>query len=315
MAGRMKKKKEHRKRKNIIFVRPTLKFRYHILLYLFTTLFSVLSIIFSQKQCSNFIIAIVVYVLAGTGLTISCLYLKQDLSKDIRHKTISLLENYSLSKRLYHDYQFRTEVMTSCSFLINVFYAVSNAVYGICKHSPWLGTLSAYYIFLSIMRFWIVRYTAKKEKYIRHNNTWDYLQKEVRIYRNTGAALSIMTIALAGAVVLLLHQKGGYSYAGYLIFVVAAYTFYKVIISVVHMIRAKKMKSILLITIRNIGYADSLVSVLALQTAMFASFGGETTEAFKRQMNGITGALICVMILSIGIYMVVNSQKAVKKIL
>lgn len=168
---------------------------------------------------------------------------------------------------------------------------------------------------MSIMRFWIVRYTAKKEKYIRHNNTWDYLQKEVRIYRNTGAALSIMTIALAGAVVLLLHQKGGYSYAGYLIFVVAAYTFYKVIISVVHMIRAKKMKSILLITIRNIGYADSLVSVLALQTAMFASFGGETTEAFKRQMNGITGALICVMILSIGIYMVVNSQKAVKKIL
>lgn len=137
----MKKKKEHRKRKNIIFVRPTLKFRYHILLYLFTTLFSVLSIIFSQKQCSNFIIAIVVYVLAGTGLTISCLYLKQDLSKDIRHKTISLLENYSLSKRLYHDYQFRTEVMTSCSFLINVFYAVSNAVYGICKHSPWLGCL------------------------------------------------------------------------------------------------------------------------------------------------------------------------------
>lgn len=42
------------------------------------------------------------------------------------------------------------------------------------------------------------------------------------------------------------------------------------------------------------------VSILTLQTAMFAAFGnGE--EGLIRQMNGMTGAVVCLMVLGLGI--------------
>lgn len=133
------------------------------------------------------------------------------------------------------------------------------------------------------------------------------------VYRNTGVLLSFITIVLAGAVILLVNQEGGKSYQGYMIFVVAMYTFYKAIISIINIIRARKMQSPLLVTIRDIGYADALVPVLSLQTAMFSSFG-EESSIDPALMNGITGACVCTMTLAIGIYMICSAGRQRKRI-
>ena len=69
---------------------------------------------------------------------------------------------------------------------------------------------------------------------------------------------------LDGAVVLLVHNEGGKSYPGTLVLAVGAYTFYKIIMSVIHMVKAKRLKSPLLVAVRNIGYVDALVSMLSL---------------------------------------------------
>ncbi len=55
-------------------------------------------------------------------------------------------------------------------------------------------------------------------------------------------------------------------------------------------------------TLRNIGYADALVSLLSLQTALLAEFGGET-QIPMFWANGLTGTAVCVMILLMGSYM------------
>ena len=49
-----------------------------------------------------------------------------------------------------------------------------------------------------------------------------------------------------------------------------------------------------LITIRNIGVADALVSMLTLQTTMLASFQ-DTSTIDANQMNGITGLAVCIL--------------------
>ena len=93
----------------------------------------------------------------------------------------------------------------------------------------------------------------------------------------------------------------------------AMYTFYKAIIAVVNIVKVRKLQSPLLVTIRNIGYADALVSVLSLQTAMFVSFG-ENSDVDPGVMNGITGTCVCIMILAIGIYMIYSSGRKIKRI-
>ena len=70
----------------------------------------------------------------------------------------------------------------------------------------------------------------------------------------------------------------------------------------------KKQKSPLLRILRKIGYVDACVSILMLQTAMFDSFGKEQ-EAFIKLMNGVTGAVVTVLVLSLGIQGICVSRK------
>lgn len=292
------------------FTLPKLRVGFRLLLYAITLFFCVLSIAETVYGYFSFMVDIVIYVVAAVSLTVACFYLIQNIKEGIRRSLRAVTEGNVLVNRVYSDYRFRTVLFTFFSFLLNLFYAVSNGIFGIINHSAWLGTLSAYYIFLSIMRSGAVRYERKLSKEEPDRNL---KMQEWKVYRNTGILLALITIALGGTVILLVNREGGKSYQGYMIFVVAMYTFYKVIISVVNMVRARKMKSPLLVTIRNIGYADALVSLLSLQTAMFASFG-ENSNINPQVMNAITGTCVCIMILAIGIYMIYSSGRQLKRI-
>lgn len=72
------------------------------------------------------------------------------------------------------------------------------------------------------------------------------------------------------------------------------------------------MQSPILITIRNIGVADALVSVLTLQMTMLASFQERSTMNIN-QMNAITGLGVCILISLLGASMIYYSYKRNKK--
>lgn len=289
---------------------PKLPMGVRLLLYFITLLFGILSIAETIYEHFYYAVDIFIYVVAACSLAVTCYYLTKDITGAGKKIVRLAIEGNAFINRIYSDYRYRTVLFTLFSFLLNMIFAISNGIFGILNHSPWLGTLSAYYIFLSIMRFGTVRYERKVSK---EKPDKDLIIQELNVYRNTGILLALITIALGGAVILLVNHEGGKSYPGYMIFVVAMYTFYKAIISVINIVRARKLKSPLLVTIRNIGYADALVSVLSLQTAMFESFG-ENSNIEPWVMNGITGACVCIMILAIGIYMIYSSGRQKKLI-
>ena len=72
------------------------------------------------------------------------------------------------------------------------------------------------------------------------------------------------------------------------------------------------MEPYLLSITRRIGYIDACVSILTLQTAMFASFA-EGEEAFVKLMNGITGTAVCLMVLGLGIQGVWRDMTVIKQ--
>jgi len=67
------------------------------------------------------------------------------------------------------------------------------------------------------------------------------------------------------------------------------------------------LKSPLLVAVRNVGYADALVSMMSLQAALLVSFGDG--EPDPRLMNGISGAAVCGTVSLIGIYMIYSSGR------
>lgn len=82
--------------------------------------------------------------------------------------------------------------------------------------------------------------------------------KEIQVYRDCGTLFIVMTGALSGNVILLMHFKGGKHYPGVAIFAVAAYTFYKTIISIVNLIKARRIKAPLLMAIRCIQISSKM---------------------------------------------------------
>ena len=59
--------------------------------------------------------------------------------------------------------------------------------------------------------------------------------------------------------------------------------------------------------------AAALFSMLFLETAMFAQFGGETSPELKQIMIMLTGAGICIVVVSMAFYMIVQTTKEIKQ--
>ena len=130
------------------------------------------------------------------------------------------------------------------------------------------------------------------------------VQAEKRILpMAAGILLLVLNFALTGVILLTIAQDTARRYSEIVVISIATYTFYKIIMAVVNMVKVRKMQSPVLITIRNIGVADALVSMLTLQATMLASFQGKGGLDANR-MNAITGMVVCVLILALGVSMI-----------
>ena len=100
-----------------------------------------------------------------------------------------------------------------------------------------------------------------------------------------------------------------FEYAGLMIYVVATFTFYKFILSIYNIFKARKQDDLYIQTIRNINLASALISIVVLQVAMFQAFSPENNTSIA---NAITGGAISLIILSLGIFMIIKYNKTLE---
>ena len=244
-----------------------------------------------------FFVGILIYVSAAVCLTL-CTICYIYKFRYVKNEVVTpYVRKHRILNRLVQDVKLRAVLTALPGMGISLIFAVFNDVIGFLAKSAWYGSLAAYYMILCVMRFHAVSYAQKF--YFKKDSKEELARCEKRIYRNCGRLLVVMSIALGGAVIMLVYGEGGKTYPGLIIYAVAFYTFYKLVMAIVNMVKGK---SYLLMTLRNIGYADALVSMLSLQTALLAEFGGEM-EVSVSAVNGLTGTAVCVMILLMGSFM------------
>lgn len=289
---------------------PVLRFPYRILLYLLAVIFIMLALLNAAINCFPFIAGILIYVLAAGTLSASCYYMIHTIRQYIREKIKPAIAANPYTGRVIKDYRLRTFLFAVPGMVSNMIFAIFNGLIGIASHSPWFGTLSAYYILLSIMRAGVVK---QERKIAAVKDEKEHRERELAVYYRNSILFLLMAAVLAGAVILLENAQGGKHYPGFMIYAAAAYTFYKVIMSSIQVIKVGKRKSPLLSITRRIGYIDGCVSILTLQTAMFASFA-EEQQFFTKIMNGLTGSAVCLMVLFMGIQGVCMTGKIKREI-
>ncbi|MDR1699938.1 MAG: hypothetical protein LBR68_01975 [Lachnoclostridium sp.] len=223
----------------------------------------------------------------------------------------TFLYSHTYSRRYLTDISYRIRISLLSSLGTNLLYAAVKLISGIYYASFWYGADAIYYIVLSVARVLLTRYMRKDGHSVLSEER--NLKKEYRVYRSCGILLFVLNAALTGVVYQIAKQNMGYSYPGLLIYVVATYTFVILTVSIVNVVKFRKMNSPVFSAVKLVGLAKALVAVFALQSAMFASFN-ERGADFERLMNSIFGGLVCLSIFAMAVIMVTRANNNLKKL-
>lgn len=223
-----------------------------------------------------------------------------------KHPFVIKLRNTSVGRRFFCDVRFRTEVFLYQGLLINLLYIAMKMFSGIYYRSFWFIALAFYYILLAAMRSMLL-YQRKKQ------SNKELMENEFFRYRLCGVMLLIMNQALVGIVIFMVRQNKGFDYPGILIYAMALYVFYSIITAVVDLIKFRKHGSPIMSAAKAINLVAAMVSILSLETAMLARFG-EDNEEFRAIMTGVTGGVVCIIVIGMAIFMIWKSTKQLKKL-
>lgn len=228
-----------------------------------------------------------------------------------RRQAAALACRYPVVSRLQQDVRLRAFSTGLLSLLVNGMLAFSKMVAGWQHSSAWLAALGAYYLVLCVTRamlLWQSRAAAaQSDPHYR-------LRQEWKAYRRCGGMLIIQSVALQGVTLQIVRKEQGFAYGGYWIYVVALYDFYCLTAALVFLVRSRKRHAPVVWALRYVSLAVSLVSMLSLQTAMFASFGQDTPSEMRRQMNLITDTAVCVLLVVLGLVMMVTAGRKLRQL-
>lgn len=239
-------------------------------------------------------------IITVTGIAGVVRLIRQGVNK---HPLVRKMLGIPLVSRYLKEDMFRAETALYQGFFINLLYAGIKMFSGILYRSVWFITLAVYYIFLAVMRASLLHYVRKTGK--NEISEW-------RRYRLCGVILVLMNVALAGIVILVVHENSGFEYPGLLIYVMAMYAFYAAITAVWNVVKFRRYGSPVMSAAKVINLTAALVSMLSLETAMLTQFGAADDPMFRRIMTASTGAGISILVLGMAVFMIVHSTKQLR---
>lgn len=209
------------------------------------------------------------------------------------------------TNRYLTDIYYKTHIKLYASMFANFLYIAVNAISAYVYQTHWFAIFAAYYGIIAMMRLLLVSYIEK-------NNIGENYKGELKRSRVCAYILMTVNITLSGTVLMMIYYDRGFSYRGYLIYVMAIYTFYTTISAIVEIVKFRRYSSPIMSVSKVIKLATALFSMLFLETAMFAQFGQDTPDKVKKLMIMATGAGICVIVVTMSIYIIVRSSQKLK---
>ncbi len=221
---------------------------------------------------------------------------------EIKSRVLSWAERHPFWGRAVHEYGFRIILISALSFVINVAFAVYNGVVAVLISSIWFGALAAYYILLILLRGAILIYHAWRGRAVKRGTDKIFL-RDTKIYGICGAILILLPVALSFAILQMVRFDDSFVHTGITIYAYAAYVFFKITMAIYNLVKTRKAKEMTVRASNCINLADAMVSVLALQTAMFREFGADMGSTVPI-MNATVGGVVCTLTALLGVIMI-----------
>lgn len=96
---------------------------------------------------SDTVLGYIMYPISALSLSF-LVYCLVTFVPQLKNQIIKTMKKFKFTNELLESYGYRTVIFASCSFIINIAYAVVHAVIAIMSGSIWFGALAAYYTLL-----------------------------------------------------------------------------------------------------------------------------------------------------------------------
>lgn len=273
--------------------------------------FAALILIFASEQTES-ALAYPVYLMSAYSLAVLIAALPV-LAKRIRQHKANLLNRSKLMQKIassafgdqyLHDPAFRGSVSIYQGMIVNFLYVLFRIAAGIRYASVWFISMAVYYMVLGGLRAYLISSYRRREA--------GGLSFEYCCYRRTAWLLFLLNIPMGGMIVLMVRTNSGFFYPGYIIYLSALYTFYTMAVSIVNLVKFRKLGSPILSAAKVLNFVSAMMSILGLQTAMISRFS-VNGENYRRLMNAVTGGFVYGIVVMIAVYMLLHSRKIRKK--
>ncbi len=146
-----------------------------------------------------------------------------------------------------------------------VLFTAYNGIVGLIYKSTWHISIFFYYLLLLIVKCLVI-YMALKSK--------ENIQKQKNIFVFTTILLFVISIALVAPLTIMILNKRIITFSLEVSIGIAAYTTYKVTISIISYVKRHKLNGLMTRELQTIGLIESIVSILTLQNTLISINGG-----------------------------------------
>ena len=210
----------------------------------------------------------------------------------------------NFAKKFFSGYNVRAFVYAACSIVFNICYVVFGIIIANLEQSAWLGVLVGYHVFLIIPRAVVFNITRRGDGNRELQN--------VRAYAYCGFALTLLAVAVIPVIRMVMDDRNTYNYfVSGIVYVtaIATYSFTKLGIALYNLKKVRKSDDMSLKAIKNVSFADALISIFALQAMMLKELGGMENPT---AMNASFGGLVALGIFAMGLFMMRRGFKLIK---
>lgn len=250
-------------------------------------------------------VAYPIYVLAFYTLCADTLFCVRVLPGKVK-RLKNAFRATALGSRMGADPAFRTRVSLYLSLGISLLYVGIQLWSWYLARSWWFVVLGAYYGILSLLRLLLVGYLQKHALGADPSGEW----KRARL---CACILLLVNLSLSGAVLMILFMHRGFDYPGILIYVMALFTFYSVTHAIIEAIRYRSFASPVMTAAKVVSLSAALVSLLNLESAMFAQFGAAMAQKDQNLMIILTGAGISITVVTLSVLLIVRATQNLRR--
>ena len=256
------------------------------------------------KGWEQTIAAYILYAMSFYTLCVDTLFCIMVLPAQYKQVKEKIYAN-SFGNRYMTDKVFRTRISLYLSLLISLLYVGINLWSWHTLHSWWFMVLAVYYIIMSLMRFFLVRYFRSNDGSV----VAEWKRSRICAY-----IMLLINLSLSGAVLMILYQNRGYDYPGIMIYASAAYTFYRLTMVIIDTTKLKKTDEPIFAAAHSVDFCMAVVSIFTLQTAMFASFGADLSAQTRHLMNSLTGGAVCFTVMCVAVFMICYPSRQLREL-